>query len=463
MKRPTSLTARMSLLFALSAAVVLLVAGLLFEKALNDRLLKHDQQELSGKMDFIRTLIAKARNPDDLTRFPAHLNDLGLGHPGILISVMASDGETWYSVGNPQAVHRLQLYQSSPVKEATLWKYDGRIYRFVSEIAPSGMPGGNIAKVIIAFDITADQAFVSTFLKYLWFTMSLVALVLGWMGWFVVRHGLVPLRDVSAKVAAISTSQLDKPLESQGVPKELQELVAAFNTMRTRLHESFCRLSNFSSDIAHELRTPIHNLLIQTQVTLCDQSSLVECRAVLQANEEEYLRLSRMISDMLFLAKADSKRILLEKENVDLATEVMTLFEFFEALANEQGLELQQSGDAKLKADRLMIQRALSNLLSNAIRFTPRGMAISVNMSSESGWVRLSVSNPGPEIPSEHHARIFERFYRIDPSRREGSTENTGLGLAITKSIVEMHGGRIGVESEQGTVTFTITLPELFD
>lgn len=459
MKRPTSLTTRMTLLFALSVAVVLLVAGLLFEKALDDRLLKHDQEELSGKMDFIRTLIAGTKNPDDLTRLPAHLNDLGFGHPGILISVMASDGETLYSVGNPDVVSRLHQFQNSSVKEATLWKDNGRIYRFVSDLVRSGMPGGNMEKVIIAFDITADEVFVRTFLKYLWFTMSLVALVLGWIGWFVVRHGLLPLRDVSARVAAISMSQLDKPLESQGVPKELQELVAAFNTMRSHLHESFCRLSNFSSDIAHELRTPIHNLLIQTQVTLCDLTSLVECRAVLQANEEEYLRLSRMISDMLFLAKADSKRIYLDKEEVDLATEVTTLFEFFEALASEQGLELQQSGEAKLKVDRLMIQRALSNLLSNAIRFTPSGMAIRVGISSESGWVHLSISNPGPEIPSELQARIFERFYRIDPSRREGSAEHTGLGLAITKSIVEMHGGQIVVGSDQGTVTFTITLP----
>jgi two-component system, OmpR family, heavy metal sensor histidine kinase CusS len=463
MKTPISLTFRMSLLFALSAAVVLLVAGVLFEQALNDHLLKRDQEELSDKLGFVYGLIAKVRSAEDLAKLPAHLNEIGSGHPGILISVVADNGETLYSAGNHRAVSRLQQLQDNEGQEAALWKNDGRAYRFVSDLVQSGMPGSKQIKVIIAFDITADQIFAKTFLEYLWFTMALVALVLGWMGWFVVRHGLAPLREVSAKVAAISTAQLDQPLESQGVPKELQELVAAFNTMLAHLHESFRRLSDFSSDIAHELRTPIHNLLIQTQVTLCDRSSLEECRTVLQANEEEYLRLSRMISDMLFLAKADSKRVFLKKEDVDLAAEVMTLFEFFEALASEQGLELQQSGEAKVKADRSMIQRALSNLLSNAIRFTPHGMAIRVNMGSETGWAHLSITNPGPEIPSEQQARIFERFYRIDPSRREGNSDNTGLGLAITKSIVEMHGGQIGVVSGKGTVTFTITLPTRLD
>lgn len=461
MKKPMSLTSRMSLLFALAAAVVLLVAGVLFEQALNDHLLKRDREELYGKIDLVHGLIAKARSADDLAKLPAHLNDIGSGHPGILISVVADSGETLYLAGNRHSVGRLQQFQGNGGTEPALWEDGGRVYRFVSSLVRSGMPGGKQAKVIIAFDITADQAFVNTFLEYLWFTMSLVALVLGWLGWFVVRHGLAPLREVSAKVAAISTTQLDKPLESQGVPRELQELVAAFNAMLARLHESFHRLAEFSSDIAHELRTPIHNLLIQTQVTLCDQSSLDDCRAVLQANEEEYLRLSRMISDMLFLAKADNNRVFLNMENVDLVTEVTTLFEFFEALVSEQGIELQQSGEAAVEADRLMIQRALSNLLSNAIRFTPRGMSIKVNMGTDSGWTRLSISNPGSEISPEHQVRIFERFYRIDPSRREGHADNIGLGLAITKSIVEMHGGQISVESEAGMVTFTITLPAL--
>ena len=167
---------------------------------------------------------------------------------------------------------------------------------------------GGPVTAMIALDIAEDHDFVAELQEYFWFGMAQVALVLGCLGWIVVRHGLAPLRKVSAAVAAISTRQLDKPLEDKGVPKELRELVRAFNAMLARLHESFRRMADFSSDIAHELRTPIHNLLIQTQVTLGGQDSVDTYRAVLQSNEEEYQRLSGMISDMLFLAKADNKQ-----------------------------------------------------------------------------------------------------------------------------------------------------------
>jgi len=166
-----------------------------------------------------------------------------------------------------------------------------------------------------------------------------------------------------------------------------------------------------------------------------------------------------MISDMLFLAKADNKQALLKKEPLQLDVEIGRVFEFYEALAAEQDIELRQTGAATVFADRTMIQRALSNLLSNAIRFTPRGMAIDVAVAAADGWVDIAVRNPGPEIAPEHQERIFERLYRIDPSRRQGQTDNVGLGLAITKSIVEMHGGQVSVASRNGHVTFVIRIP----
>ena len=312
---------------------------------------------------------------------------------------------------------------------------------------------------MIALDVTEDRNFVSEVQRYVWLGVAQIAVVLGGLGWIVVRHGLVPLRQVSVMVAAISTRQLDKPLEDRIVPKELLELVTAFNTMLARLHDAFRRLTNFSSDIAHELRTPIQKLLIQTQVTLGGDDDVNAYRAVLQSNAEDYQRLSGMISDMLFLAKADNKQASLKKESIELDVEVGRLFEFYEALAAEQGVELRQTGTAKVFADRTMIQRALSNLLSNAIRFTPSGMAIDVAVDAADGWANIAVSNPGPGIPAEHRERIFERLYRIDPSRRQGQTDNVGLGLAITKSVVEMHGGQISMASRDGRVTFLIRIP----
>jgi len=459
MKRPISLTARMTLLFALSAAGVLMMAGAMFEHALNKRLLKRDKEELSGKMELVRDIVLGAHKFKDVSALPARLNDVVFGHPGMVIAVRTEKGAVLFSAGNEQVAKRLQDELTPAASQPVTKKYGEHFYRLISSRVMRTVRGGGPVEVMIALDITEDQDFVMEVQEYIWFGMVSVALILGCLGWIVVRHGLAPLRQVSASVAAISTRQLDKPLEQEGVPKELLELVTAFNAMLVRLRESFRHLADFSSDIAHELRTPIHNLLIQTQVTLSGQDDIDTYRAVLQSNEEEYQRVSRMISDMLFLAKADNKQASLRKEQVELQTEVASLFDFYEALASELGIELRQTGSAKIFADRSMMQRALSNLLSNAIRFTPRGMAIKVSINSENGWANLAISNPGPDIPADQRERIFERLYRIDPSRREGHTDNVGLGLAITKSIVEMHGGQISVASQDGQVTFFLKIP----
>jgi two-component system heavy metal sensor histidine kinase CusS len=221
--------------------------------------------------------------------------------------------------------------------------------------------------VAIALDVSRDQEFLTEFSEFLWFGMILAAVALGWLAWVVVRKGLSPLSDVSAMMAKISAQRLDMPVPAADVPQELKELVSSFNTMLARLNDSFRRLSEFSSDIAHELRTPIQNLMIQTEVTLTSESDVTEYRINLQSNLDEFGRLSRMISDMLFLAKVDNRLFALRRESIDLHTEVTKLFNFYEALASERNVSLTQSGAATIHADRLMIQRALSNLLSNAI------------------------------------------------------------------------------------------------
>ena len=458
MKAPLSIRARTSLLFAGSAAAVLMIAGLLFEHALSDRFLKQDTIELRGKMEVVGDILRGIRARADEQALPLRMNDVVSGHPGIVISVRTNAGVLFAS-GDRKIGSQLATEEVSPGDKPTMRMFGGRVYRYLVRRIRQASPAGGDARAVIALDVTDDQKFMTELRRYLWTGMATVFLILGWLGWVVVRHGLAPLRRVSTQVATVSTKQLDQPLEVEGVPQELRDLVAAFNAMLARLHDSFRRLSEFSSDIAHELRTPIHNLLIQTQVTLGGEESVSAYRAALQSNEEEYQRLSKMISDMLFLAKADNRLVSLKREPVVLAAEVEALFEYYEALASERSIQLVQSGHATVSADRTMIQRALSNLLSNALRFTPPGMSVQVHIRTENGKTLLSVTNPGSELPGTQRERIFERFYRVDPSRREGDADNVGLGLAITRSIVEMHDGKISADSEDGRVTFLITLP----
>jgi two-component system heavy metal sensor histidine kinase CusS len=263
-----------------------------------------------------------------------------------------------------------------------------------------------------------------------------------------------------AQVArGISASQLQARIDAKAQPLELTELVHAFNAMLGRLQDSFGRLSDFSSDLAHELRTPVSNLMTQTQVAVSKLRPADVHRETLYSNLEELNRLARTIADMLFLAKADNGLMIPNRESVHLATELQSLFEFYEALADESGVSLRMAGAADTVGNALMLRRALSNLISNAIRHTPRGGTVDVTLRQVSfDEVEVEVRNPGAAIPPEHLGRIFDRFYGVEPSRQK-STEGAGLGLAITKSIIEAHGGTITVSSSADSTSFRVVLP----
>ena len=274
----------------------------------------------------------------------------------------------------------------------------------------------------------------------------------------VVRRGLAPLRTMRTQAQAVTALQLSQRLPVQTIPRELAELAQSLNDMLARLEDAFKRLSDFSSDIAHELRTPVSNLLTQTQVTLSRARSADDYQRILESNEEEFERMARMVSDMLLLAKADNGLALPQREQLNMAVEVRALFDYFDALAEEKSLTLTLQGDCEIWADRLMLRRALANLLSNALRHADSASTLSVSLQTLETGVQISVSNQGDGIAPEHLERVFDRFYRVDPARQR-SSDGTGLGLAITQSIVAAHGGSIRATSFGGLTTFTIHLP----
>ncbi|WP_139113331.1 heavy metal sensor histidine kinase, partial [Pseudomonas sp. 34 E 7] len=245
------------------------------------------------------------------------------------------------------------------------------------------------------------------------------------------------------------------------MPAELAELAQTFNAMLSRLDDAFQRLSAFSADIAHELRTPLSNLLTQTQVILIQPRPLEDYREALHSNLEELQWMAQLVNDMLYLAKADHGLLNPKREPLALADEVEALLEFFALLAEDAQVSLVCDGHAHTPGDRGMLRRALSNLLENALRFTPAGGEVRVRLADDERGVKLTVENTGEGISKDVLPKLFDRFYRADPARREGSSEHAGLGLAITQSIVRAHGGRIYCESEAGWTRFVIELPHL--
>jgi two-component system heavy metal sensor histidine kinase CusS len=237
----------------------------------------------------------------------------------------------------------------------------------------------------------------------------------------------------------------------------LTPLAASFNGALDRLEAAYAQLESFSADVAHELRTPIGNIIGMTQVALTRERSAQELTETLQSNLEELERLRAIVNDMLFLARADRGETAHCLSEARLAGEVHKTIEFLEPLIEEKALSVDVSGDARAAVDKSLFRRALSNLLHNAIQYSPAGARVRVEIGRQTDAVRVAVSNPGAAIPAEHVSRLFDRFYRVDPAR-EFSADNHGLGLAIVKAIARMHGGTVFANSDAGVNTIGLTL-----
>ncbi|TVR61503.1 MAG: HAMP domain-containing protein [Candidatus Competibacteraceae bacterium] len=456
-RTPLSLTARLALLFAMLAAVLLMVVGMALEHAVEAHFEELDHQDLASKLTVISRVLARITSEEDLNRLPQRLEDALAGHDLVAVLVRDEGGSGIYAARAARFAPA-QLAGVPLSETARNWKREGHQYigREATLLIP--LPEPLPVRVLIGLDISHHAHFLTSVRNRLWIGISAAVLAAALLGWFAARKGLAPLRRVTAAARRLSTERLGERLSESDAPAEMLALVEAFNGMLDRLEAAFLRLSDFSADIAHELRTPVSNLMTETQVALSRSRSADEYRETLHSNLEELDRLARMIADMLFLAKADNGLLPRPVETVALETEVRALMEFYEALAEEEGIHLSLTGTATVTGDRLMLRRALSNLIANALRHTPAGGQVTLQIEREGDKTRLLVCNPGDTIPPEQLPRLFERFYRGDPSRvRQG--ESTGLGLAITRSIIEAHDGGIDVESANGVTTFRLHLP----
>ncbi|MBC3420472.1 heavy metal sensor histidine kinase [Pseudomonas sp. RW3S2] len=438
-----SLGGRLALLFAACTAAVSLSAGLLFSHASERHFVELDQQLLSARLSQLRAHLADV---DSRAALDDHLPALRseLSHQSDLaLRIRGNDGTLWFDsrAGLPQEPRQPGL--------ATLHS-DGMDYRSLCQALPN-------AQVTLFLDITHHQHFLQRMQQLIWLTVGLCALATALLGAWAARRGLRPLRQMGAVAASVNARSLTTRLPVAQLPEELAELGQTVNAMLQRLDDAFQRLSAFSADIAHELRTPLSNLLTHTQVTLTRPRSLEEYREALHGNLEELQHMAQMVNDMLFLAKADHGLLMPSRQALDLATETDALLEYYAPLAEDAGITLLRRGEAQTAGDRHMLRRALSNLLDNALRFTPPGGTIEVTLSP---GLHIEIANTGPAIAAQALPRLFDRFYREEPMRHEGSSEHAGLGLAITRSIVLAHGGGIQARCEGGWTRFVIDLPQ---
>lgn len=469
-----SLTTRLALLFAAMASGLLIVVGIAIDRAVSAHFDELDQHDLAAKLTAIEILLATTDSDDALIALPSRLDDALAGHDTVALRVSISARGWRHAILDERFANRFDnglaqrldppvAASTPPISSAShvLMKWqDARGTPFIGKAATITvhLPEPVTAEVLLGLDISHHAHFLHTMRLQLGIGISAAALLAAMLGWLAARKGLAPMRRVTATASRLSAERLGERLSEQDAPAEMRELVEAFNGMLERLEASFRRLNEFSADIAHELRTPVSNLMTETQVALSRSRSADAYREVLHSNLEEFDRLARMIADMLFLAKADNGLLPRPAERVVLEDEAAALLEFYEALADEKDIRLTLSGEAEVTGDRLMLRRALSNLLSNAIRHTSAGGFVEVAISQSQNEVSITVSNPGETIPPDQLPLLFERFHRVDPSRtRQG--EGAGLGLAITQSIVKAHGGTITGSSSQGLTRFRIGFP----
>jgi len=474
MPRPPSLTLRLTLLFSIATALVFSAFGWFVERSIKHHFRDGDIAKLSIIKGHVSQLfsISEAENyPDKLKK---KLDDLLVGHHGAFLFITKENSREnvreifFASVNDPDLID--MVYRNSSQLESSLlnrWDAAEHSYRVVSLNVvnqklgqKNGQQSGEeeIYRIFVAMLIDHHLVFIEKFRFTLWMMIISGFVLMGFLGWFAVRKGNAPLYKIVTQIRGISASELDMRLQPEEVPRELAELAVSLNEHLERMEKSFQQLSAFSADLAHELRTPISNLMTQTQVALTQSRDLDEYQSILYSNMEEYERLSQMISDMLFLAKSDNGLLPPSNECVNLKSELVKLCDYYGIWAEEKGIALTLEGQAEITGDALMLRRAMSNLIENGIRYTVKGGYVKIIISKINNNVQIVVENPGTPIAKEHLSRLFDRFYRIDPSRQH-SDEGVGLGLAIVKSIIVAHSGGIVVESDAEGTRFITHLP----
>ncbi len=455
-----SLTLRLTLLFIAVATIGFLTFGWIIERSLENHFNAEDIKELEVVAQAVERSISTLQSSDDLPHIKQRFNDILVGHHGALLHIIDANGEQMYASRGPD-LSAIPLPTPELLSQGVIeqWNDAEHNYRvFIQKITGKTTDSHSPYIVIIAVATDFHLHFLNKFHYTLWLMVICGIAVMGLMGWIAVQHGHRPLHRIVDQVSQVSANELNTRIDPSSVPIEISELAVSFNELLQRLEESFNRLSNFSADIAHELRTPISNLMTQTQVSISQARRAEEYQEILYSNMEEYERLAQMIGDMLFLAKADNGLTPPSTEEIELANEVHNLFDYYEALAEEQRISLKLEGNGRVKGDRLMLRRALNNLVSNAIRHTAPNNTVTVQLGLKNNKTNITVHNPGTPLAPEHLNKIFDRFYRVDPSRQR-SSEGAGLGLAIVKSIVESHGGEITATSDETGTQFVVSLP----
>ncbi len=451
-----SLTTRIALasaFFGFLTSGCALIAGFY---ALSHQLDVRSTAELMGKRDLLIHVLSEIASLEAIEPNKHRFGDLLIGHDDLHLALVDPVSSKTLTSFSPIATQSASTPETFPVSSTSIqsWTTETDVWlNTIRGISP--VANGTTVQYYLSLDRRDDRRLLGGFIKTTLVGWPLLLLVVALGAWLNARTSLAPLRRFHGLAASIGAKSLSQRISSSGLPLELNELAEEFNRMLERIDSGYQRLQDFSGELAHEMRTPIATLMGRTQVALSHPRTCAEFQDILEGNVEELERLSRLISDMLFIARADHNEGPLNHERVELAQGAQRVADYLSLVAEERGLVIEITGTAVVMADRLLVERAITNLLSNAIRHAATPSKIRVEISAEDS-ITLAVTNSGEVIAPHHLERIFDRFYRID-SGRSRLDGGTGLGLAIVRSIMIAHAGQVQASSsEGGETTFTL-------
>jgi two-component system, OmpR family, heavy metal sensor histidine kinase CusS len=418
---------------------------------------------LADKVHVLSTMLRERPDDGDALREEVELESAARQYEQFYIRLL--DERNTPLLMTPGMADQLDLVQLAsqiqrrPDRTIRMRGRNGRSFRVTSASAPVGLAATQTDTIQIAVDVSQKEMLLARYRFWFWTILLATFAVFPLVGYKIARHGIRPVEEMATTARHISSTNLRERILAEGYPSELASLASTFNQMLDRLEESFERISRFSADIAHDLRTPVNNIRGEAEVALARARNIDEYRDVLESCLEEAVRLSDLVGDLLFLARAESPLTHLRRERVNVAELLDTVREYYEASAAEGSVSLTAAAADEpviAELDRTLLQRAVGNLVSNALAHTPAGGAVVLRSNTDSSTIRIAVSDTGVGIPAEALPRVFDRFFRVDSSRSQASG-GTGLGLAIVQSIALLHGGNVKISSQPGRGT-TVTL-----
>jgi two-component system, OmpR family, heavy metal sensor histidine kinase CusS len=457
-----SLATRLAVLYGLSAFGLLVVSSLILYWSLARTLEIQDEEILA---DRIRTVHLLAQNQDtriEQLRERIETEWSRRKYERIFARIIDENGNVLTETPGleKQEPELYQFFMQNETDTKFLKKdieANGSVFKFYSEILDLGATSGLRYSVKLALDVTRERDLMNKCRQILGGIFLLGLLITLFFAYNVARKGIQPIREISKIAERISSTSLDERLKPDRFPIEFAQLAHTLNEMLDRLKDSFQRISQFSSDIAHDLRTPLSNLEGELSLALTKKRTPAEYEQTLGSGLEECERLRRILESLTFISRAENPRNVIRKEKMSVKKELQAIRDFYEnsALDANIKLEIESPENLIVMADKTLFQRAVGNLISNAIQYSHAGSAVRLVASKSNGMTIVSVIDQGEGIPAEHLGRVFDRLYRVDVSRtqRNGTAVGLGLGLSIVKSIASLHDGSVAIESEIGKGT----------